>query len=215
MGTTSTAAGVSAPLVAAIETVWAAIQTRQEDVPEVVVTLASGRTAKGMNLGHFAPERWVRGEQIVHELFIGGEGLARGGRDVLGTLLHEAAHGAAQARGIKDTSRQGRFHNAKFKAIAESFGLTIEHDKSIGWSVTSVPDQTAALYAAEVAQLDAVITAYRRVEDRADENGGKKNNNGKAATCGCGRKIRASLAVLDAGPIICGLCGEEFEPEDA
>lgn len=204
---------VTAPLIAAIETTWAAIQSRQSDVPEVVVTLASGRTAKGMNLGHFAPERWVRGEDTVHELFIGGEGLARGGRGVLGTLLHEAAHGAANGRGIQDTSRQGRYHNAKFKAIAESFGLTIEHDKSIGWSLTTVPDATAALYAAEVAQLDAAITAYRRAE-ASDATGGRKSNNGKAAVCGCGRKIRASLAVIDAGPILCGLCGAEFEPED-
>lgn len=204
---------VTAPLIAAIETTWAAIQSRQSDVPEVVVTLASGRTAKGMNLGHFAPERWVRGEDTVHELFIGGEGLARGGRGVLGTLLHEAAHGAANGRGIQDTSRQGRYHNAKFKAIAESFGLTIEHDKSIGWSVTTVPDATAAQYAAEVAQLDAAITAYRRAE-AADPSGGRKSNNGKAAVCSCGRKIRASLAVIDAGPILCGLCGNEFAPED-
>lgn len=95
----------------------------------------------------------------MHELFIGGEGLARGGRGVLGTLLHEAAHGAANARGIQDTSRQGRYHNAKFKVIAESFGLTIEHGKGIGWSLTTVPDNTAALYAAEVVQLDAAVTA--------------------------------------------------------
>lgn len=204
---------VTAPLIAAIETTWAAIQSRHSDVPEVVVTLASGRTGKGMNLGHFAPERWVRGEDVVHELFIGGEGLSRGGRGLLGTLLHEAAHGAANARSIQDTSRQGRYHNAKFKAIAESFGLTIEHEKSIGWSLTTVPDTTAALYAADVAQLDAAITAYRRAEAAA-ATGGRKSNNGKAAVCGCGRKIRASLAVLDAGPVLCGLCGEEFEPED-
>ena len=49
--------GTSAPLVAAIERTWAAIQQRHSDVPEVVVTLASGRTVKGVNLGHFAPDR--------------------------------------------------------------------------------------------------------------------------------------------------------------
>lgn len=203
---------VTAPLVAAIEATWAAIQERQTDVPEVVVTLASGRTVKGMNLGHFAPERWVRGEDVVHELFIGGEGLSRGGVSVLGTLLHEAAHGAANSRAVKDTSRQGRYHNAKFREIAESFGLTLEHDKSIGWSLTTVPPETAALYAAEVAQLSAAITAYRRAES-GDAEGKTKSNNGRAAVCSCGRKIRASNAVIDAGPIICGLCGEAFEPE--
>ncbi len=205
---------VAAPLVAAIEATWAAIQQRHQDVPEVVVTLASGRTVKGMNLGHFAPERWVRGDDVVHELFIGGEGLTRGGVGVLGTLLHEAAHGAANTRGVQDTSRQGRYHNTRFRQIAESFGLSIEFDRTIGWSVTSVPAETAALYAAEVAQLAAAITAYRRAEVGPGEGGRKSNNNGRSAVCGCGRKIRASNSVMDAGPIICGLCGSEFEAEE-
>jgi len=208
-------ASVTAPLVAAIETTWAAIQQRHPDVPEVVVTLASGRTVKGVNLGHFAPERWVRGDDVVHELFIGGEGLTRGGVGVLGTLLHEAAHGAANSRGVQDTSRQGRYHNTRFRQIAESFGLAIEFDKSIGWSVTSVPAPTAALYAAEVAQLTAAITAYRRAEAGPGDGGRKSNNNGRSAVCDCGRKVRASNAVIDAGPILCGLCGSEFHPDES
>lgn len=205
---------VSAPLVAAIEGAWSAIRDRHEDVPEVVVTIGSGSEAKGMKLGHFAAERWMRGDEAMHELFVGGEGLARGGAGVLGTLLHEAAHGAAQTRGIKDTSRQGRYHNTKFRTIAEGFGLTIEHDGSIGWSITTLPDATAATYAREVAALDAAITAYRRTEVSPGSAGGRKsNNNGAAAVCGCGRKIRASLAVLEEGAIICGVCGEEFTQE--
>lgn len=51
------------------------------------------------------------------EVFVGGEGLARGPADVLATLLHEAAHALAHVRGIQDTSRQGRWHNAQFKAL--------------------------------------------------------------------------------------------------
>ncbi len=35
----------------------------------------------------------------------------RGAADVLGTLLHETAHALAHVRDIKDTSRQGRWHN--------------------------------------------------------------------------------------------------------
>lgn len=211
-------ATVTAPLVAAIESAWAAIQATHEDVPEVVVTIGSGsigNAGKGLTLGHFAADRWVRGDDAVHELFVGGEGLARGGADVMGTLLHEAAHAAAQARGIKDTSRQGRYHNQKFKTIAESFGLTIEHDSKIGWSVTTLPQASAARYADAIAALDAAITAHRRAELNVTGGGRKSNNNGAAAVCGCGRKIRASLAVLDAGPIICGLCGGTFEAEEA
>lgn len=206
---------VTAPLVAALEAAWSEIRTRHADVPEVVVTIGSGSEARGLRLGHFAADRWMRGDEAMHELFVGGEGLARGGAAVLATLIHEAAHGAAQTRGIQDTSRQGRYHNAKFKQIAEEFGLHIEHDKSIGWSTTHLPDETGTSYAREIAALDRAITAHRRAEVTAADGGRTSNNNGKAAVCDCGRKIRASLAVIDAGPILCGICGGEFTPEES
>lgn len=207
----TTPTSVTAPLIAAIESTWKAIQAQHPDVPEVVVTLGSGSVKKGVNLGHFAAERWMRGEDKVHELFVGGEGLKRGAADVLGTLLHEAAHAAAQARGIKDTSRQGRFHNAKFKAIGEEFGLRLEKDPSIGWSTTHVPYATADRYVREVADLEAAMVAYRVVE--ATDEGRKSSNNGVSAECDCGRKIRVSRKVYDLGAISCGLCGTDFTAE--
>ena len=81
------------------------------------------------------------------EIMISGEGLGRTPQDVLGTLLHEAAHALAAARGIKDTSRQGRYHNTKYKMLAEELGITVTFDPAIGWSITSVPGHTAEDYA--------------------------------------------------------------------
>jgi hypothetical protein len=64
-------------------------------------------------LGYHAPYRWqIAAEAKAQaELFIVGELLAKDGRKILHTLLHEAAHALAEVRGIKDTSRQGRYHN--------------------------------------------------------------------------------------------------------
>ncbi|MEE2524529.1 hypothetical protein [Pseudarthrobacter sp. J47] len=209
---TSTASG---NLVKAIEKAWAAIQAAHNDVPHVVVTIGAGSgTGAGLTLGHFAPFRWVQGEAEVHELFVGGEGLKRGGRDIMGTLLHEAAHGAAQARGIKDTSRQGRYHNKRFKSIGEEFGLVIEDAGSIGWSATTVPDKTASKYARAIAAIDASLSVYRKSEGRAMDGGRTNNNNGITAVCGCGRKIRLSPSTYEMGEIICGICGVEFTTED-
>lgn len=208
-----TGAGVTVPLVTAIEAAWGAIQSHHADVPEVVVTLGGGASRAGTKLGHFAAERWQRGEESVHELFVGGEGLKRGGRDVLGTLLHEAAHGAAKTRGIQDTSRQGRFHNQKFRAIGQEFGLTLERDSSIGWSVTSVPAPTAERYRVAIAQLDAALVAYRHAD--ALGGGRKSSNNGVSAVCDCGRKIRMSKSVYQGAPILCGECGAAFTAEDS
>jgi hypothetical protein len=223
---------ITAGLVAAIETTWAAIQKQHEDVPEVVVTMGAGSIHKsGLVLGHFAPNRWVAGEdaRTIHELFIGGEGLQLGARSVLATLLHEAAHSAAATRGIKDTSRQGRYHNDRFRQIGEEFGLTLTHTRGLGWSDSQLSDTTASRYTDQVAQLEGAIIAYRRGEGGAqiitggDEDGAQgegdgaeegesttKPKNGYAPVCGCGRKIRVAATTYDAGPILCGLCGTAF-----
>jgi hypothetical protein len=195
---------------------WSAIRSRHADVPEVVIAIGSGTEGRRgtQRLGHFAADRWQRGEGRLPEMFIGGEGLARGSVPVLGTLLHEAAHGLAAARKIQDTSRQGRYHNGRFRVLATELGITVTKVRSIGWSETTVPDATAHRYRAELRRLEAAITAYRHSEPRYVRSGASSNN-GVAASCECGRKIRVAQSVLDLGPITCALCGSEFEGEGA
>lgn len=197
-------------LVTALETTWAAIRSHHPDVPDVVLTVGSGSTGgSDLTLGHFAPNRWVRGEYELHELFVGGEGLQRGAVDVLGTLLHEAAHGVAAVRGIKDTSRQGRWHNERFRVLGDELGLALAHHPKLGWSVTSVLDHTRHLYRGELEELAFALVAYRRREP--DRRGGRKsNNNGLSAECDCGRKIRVARSVFETGAIFCGICGTRF-----
>ncbi|MFD6357440.1 hypothetical protein [Nocardia tengchongensis] len=217
---------ISGPLVAAIETVWADLRARHSDIPNVVVTMASGSLGRRgvLKLGHFGPDRWKVGQQVMPELFVGGEGLAMGARDVLGTLLHEAAHGAACTRGIDDTSRGGAYHNGKFASIAREFGLTVERTPERGWTATTVPDSTAKAYQRQIRLLDAAIVAYRRSEhepadgddDGADGEDGDKSGraprNGRALVCTCtpARRVRAAQKTIDAGPILCGVCREPF-----
>jgi len=82
----------------------------------------------------------------LSEVLITADGLAGSASEVMGTLVHEAAHAIAFQRGIKDTSRQGRYHNQRFKAIAEEIGLDVRRDPGWGWSVTTLSDPTAASY---------------------------------------------------------------------
>ena len=62
------------------------------------------------------------------ELFMATELVARGAMDMFAVLLHEAAHTIASRRGIKDTSRQGRYHNGRFRMIAGEVGLDGDRD---------------------------------------------------------------------------------------
>jgi hypothetical protein len=162
---------------------------------------------------------------------IGGEGLARGPLDVLGTLLHEATHALAHARGIKDTSRQGRYHNKAFAGLARELGLDVRQIGSIGWSDTTITEPTALDYAHELAQLADALVIHRRAEgapipttggnDDDDQDGDGEtgdepaekptNRNPIACTCACPRRIRVALTVLALGPITCGNCGAAFE----
>ncbi len=203
---------ISPRLVTALDRTWAAIMTRHPDVPAVVIALGSGSGNGGLRLklGHFAVDRWQRADGRLPELFVGGEGLAKGARDVLGTLLHEAAHGMASVREIQDTSRQGRFHNTRYRDLAAELGLTVAKRGADGWTDTAVPDATAALYRAELRRLGDALVAYRRLEPTG-RGRRKNNNNGVAARCGCDRHIRVAESVLGAGPITCGLCGTDFE----
>jgi hypothetical protein len=204
------ASTITGPLVAAIEAACSSIQDKHPEVPHVVLTLGNGTANAGqLTFGHFHDQKWAAGDGRLPELFIGGEGLRRGAVPLLGTLLHEAAHGVASIRGVKDTSRQGRYHNTKFRDIAVELGITVEKDPKIGWSITTVPDLTAADYAAEVDELDQALIAYRLADV---PNGKPKTNNGIVAECGCqpARKIRLSRSTYDLGPIYCGLCEQSF-----
>jgi len=210
---------ISSPMVAALEQAWADIRARHDDLPDVVVVLAAGSIgapAGTLRLGHFAATRWTRdGEQAdrLAEVFVGGEGLALGPADVLGTMLHEAAHAIAHVRGVKDTSRQGRWHNARFKALAEEVGIEVRKDPRLGWSPTTLTAHTRADYSGTITELGCALRLHRFPE--AARGGRTSSNNPLACTCDCGRRIRVAASVLAAGPIICGLCGADFEKAEA
>ncbi len=204
--------GAASLLVAALEHTWTAIRQRQPDVPDAVLVVASGSEGKRLNLGHFAPHRWQVSGADRHEVLVGGEGLHRGPTEVLGTLLHEAAHGLAQARSIQETSRQGRYHNRRYAQLAGELGLDVVTVKPIGWSATTVPETTAAGYAGQLEELQAALVLWRRQEHRIGS--GTRSRNLLACTCACGRRIRAAKATLAKAPIQCGACAQPFEPAD-
>ena len=205
-------ATISPRLITALDRTWAAIQARHPDVPTVVIVLGAGTAGTagdtGLKLGHFDAGRWQRAGTRLPELFIGGEGLAQGSREVLGTLLHEAAHGIASVREVQDASRQGRYHNTRYRALAEELGLAVTKTDLMGWSDTALPAPTAGLYRAQLQRLDGALVAYRR---GAPGDGPASSHNGVAARCGCPRRIRVAESVLRKGPITCGLCGTDFE----
>lgn len=199
----------AAALVAALEDAWQQIRARHLDVPRVQIVIGHGSgRGGGLLLGQLAAERWQPAGHpgaLVHELLIGGEGLARGPVDVFTTLLHEAAHALAIARDVADTSRDGRYHNQRYRQLAHELGLHVQRDVQLGWSTTSLPPATRAHYQAAITAIADAITLHRLPEPPATVG-----RNLSVALCGCPRRIRVAAGVLRAGEITCGICRQPF-----
>ena len=120
--------------VAALESAWADIRSRHEDVSDHVVfrigTGSAGRRGR-LVLGSITVNPTWAARSVdptkYREVFIAGETLAMHPATLLETLIHEAAHSVAFTRGVKDTSRQYRYHNRRFRAICEEMGLEWTH----------------------------------------------------------------------------------------
>jgi len=198
-------------LLTALEAGWAAIRAHHPDLPPAQIVIGQGSGQRGsLLLGHLAPERWQpaagqAGGEFVHELLIGGEGLARGAADVFTTQLHEAAHALALARRIQDTSRDGRYHNERYQTLAQELGLDVERDRDLGWSTTTLQPQTRARYQAAITALEHAITLHRRPDPA-----GRPGRNLTAALCACPRRIRVAPRTLAAGAITCEICRQPF-----
>lgn len=143
---------------------------------------------------------------------------------------------------VSDTSRQGnRYHNRRFAALAHEMGLATGSKPAgpDGYTDTTLTAATRTDYADELAAVDGARLAYLHdptliltigndgdgdegEQGAGDESGsGEDGDGGTRAgrrvkiTCGCGRGgLQVTPAALDEGPIVCGVCGAPFAPED-
>ena len=86
----------------------------------------------------------------------------------------------AAARKVQDTSRQGHWHDARYRVIATELGLDVAQASGIGWSATTLPPVTAAIYADALDDLSPALVAWRRPERHGTR---PSNNNGVSVKC--------------------------------
>ncbi|NLA35968.1 MAG: hypothetical protein GX868_09810 [Actinobacteria bacterium] len=182
-----------------------------------------GRLSK---LGHWWGGQWIADGTPRGEVLLAGEALHLKPTDVFEVLLHEAAHGLNTSRGVKDTSRGGRYHNAKFKATAIEVGLRVGSMPPYGWAKTELAPATVEHYSSEIDRIGDEMRIARRMTRSSVERGGDAGGpddptvgevegggapqRPKPAECGCGRKMRMAPSVLARGPVVCSLCRTEF-----
>lgn len=214
----------SVDLIDALARIWSKIRTLHPGVPGVVLLAAPAAHGTPKSLGHFAPLRWrgPRGQgNHIHEVLVVGEHLDRPVEDILGTLIHEAAHAHNFTRKIRDCSRS-QYHNHRFKAAAELLGLQVTKVKHYGYAHTTLLAGTLAMYEEEIAHLKRTLIHRRRpilpqgqgppAGEDGNDNEGKAVTRSRKAICKCTPPfiIRVSKATIDRTTITCGRCGEVF-----
>jgi len=202
----------SLAIIDALDSLAGQVRKLHPEVPDnIVIVLASGKTRRGAKHGHFAPLSW---KDDHHEILISSESLARGAQATLGTLIHELAHATANAKGIRDTSNNGRYHNDRFRKIAEGLGIELEKADTIGWSVTTLPDSTAAKYEVGLKKLEKSITTYRMGLAVAEAVPAKPRKKSKAyMVCGCADPVTVSKQWFERNELslYCSTCEQGFE----
>ena len=135
----------------------------------------------------------------LSEVLITQDGLTNRATEVLATLAHEAAHSVAWQRGISDTSRQGRYHNHRFRTVAEELGLEVQRDSAFGWTQTTLRASTAGAYSGVLGELELLVPRV------ASGRGGRRGIS--ALGCSCGhRLVRVGRSGFLAEATICSGC---------
>lgn len=200
-------------LVAACERAWKVIQSHHDDVPDVVVVVGSGGRRSQTLLGHFATNCWAGNTGSVvelHEVLLVAEQLHRPAEEVFTTLLHEAVHGIATVRGIKDVA--GKRHNKKFAALCQEVALTPppEPHATLGYSAAIMSTVAMERYKATMEDLELHLRFIRKI--KLEEKKTRKTT--WVAKCECERSVRIPKKTIEDPEylaIMCGNCGSEFK----
>ena len=141
-----------------------------------------------------------------YEINLSAQYLNRPVQEIASTLIHEICHHYAQVNNLQDTSRSGTYHNKLFKKIAETHGLHVENVQTIGWSKTSLTDETKEL-------LDLFLHYHPAnvIYRTAPVKGGRvKTSSTRKYICPCcGMSVRATKTVN----IMCADCNEYMREE--
>lgn len=102
---------------------------------EPAITIQSKGNRKNVLGWCSSAKVWINETEVdKYEINMVAEYLDLGYDAVMTTLIHEMIHLYHLQNGIKDTSRNGTYHNKNFKAKAEEVGFEIKYDNKIGWS---------------------------------------------------------------------------------
>ena len=184
-------------------------------LPVPVITVQS----KPGTYGHCSRARiWQRKEENTYEMNIAAEQLSAPIEEIIDTLLHEMVHLYCRENEIKEVSRGGKYHNKKFKELAEKVGLKCVDTGIHGWNTVGTGNDALIEYALEKGWNEIMLNresvgARIRIPGAGTAHDGEPVREGKRPSstrklkcpC-CGNSVRATKVVN----IICGDCMEKM-----
>ena len=169
-------------------------------LPRPVITVQS--TPKFY--GHCSTKQiWKSEDEAMYEINIGAEFLNRPKEDIAATMQHEIIHLFCRVNDIDETCQKGRYHNKTFKIEAETRGLIIGYNRTIGHSLTEPSDDFKEKL--QEAGFDLGLPFSREVFTAKKTANREKPH--KYMCPVCGQTVR-STADLN---IICGECDVPLE----
>lgn len=183
------------------------------ELPTPIITVQS----KPGTMGHCSVSKiWQRKDDKTYELNIAAEVLNYPIEETLDTMLHEMVHLYCRQHDIKEVSRGGKYHNKRFKAIAEAHGLTCVPCGQYGWNTT--PGDNLVEYALNKGWNEILLGrntlppamrtgATGTAQPGTAPGGGKRPSSTRKLICPkCSQSVRATRKVN----ILCGDCMERM-----
>lgn len=171
------------------------------ELPHCMITLQKKRENK---LGDFTVEPiWFNENQDeFYQININPINMNRKPEEILSTLLHEVIHYYCTLHKIKDSKQ--KVHTTAYKEVAESHGLDVQYDDDIGWSITSLNDESIELVGDLIEEYKDDFV-YMYIEKKP-----VKKNLFKYVCNSCGLKVYTKAEKS----VVCGDCGCELIMED-
>lgn len=183
-------------------------------LPVPIITVQS----KPGSWGHCTTAKVWKGKVERYEMNIAAETVNGPIEEIIDTLLHEMVHLYCRENGIKEVSRGGKYHNRKFKELAEGVGLMCVNVGIYGWNTQGTGNDALLEYALEKGWSEIMINRQRTGAIRTGAGGtasttGAENPEGKRPSStrkyqcpDCGNSCRATKALN----LICGDCMKQM-----
>lgn len=204
------------PVIEMLESLFSALNNRfyNGELQKPVITV-SPDTTKGAYGWCTSWKAWklakdeseeAKEDEGYFEINICAEYLSRPFEQVAETLLHEMVHLYNLQIEVQDTSRNGTYHNKKFKEAAEQHGLIAEASGKYGFTNTKLNEE-AEQFIGQYSEKKFEL--FRKPIPKIKGKTSKQSSR-KYVCPGCGCIIRATKEVH----VICADCNLEFEEEE-